>query len=177
MSAKMTSKESPTKSSEYARKVTDCKVVRKDVGKDIVNSDKYNAERIRENIINQLQKILRKGRDEEWEDKSDFEEEEYDFFVSAEKSDIRPGRFEEFGSIPDDKIREMKCSVLKEKPLATKSELSSILVKKFYGDSSRWDLNLSFKLSQCIRSGTDCFDEAKNFLLKQGYDIYRNDFL
>ena len=65
--------------------------MRKDVDKDIVNADKYNAERIRENIINQLQKILRKGRDEEWEDESDFEEEEYDFFVSAEKSDIRPG--------------------------------------------------------------------------------------
>ena len=35
-------KDSPTKSSEYARKVTDCKVVRKDVDKDIVNADKYN---------------------------------------------------------------------------------------------------------------------------------------
>ena len=150
--------------------------MRKDVDKDIVNADKYNDERIRENIINQLQKILRKGRDEEWEDESDFEEEEYDFFVSAEKSDIRPGRFEEYGSIPDDKIREIKCSVLKDKPLATRSELNSILVQKIYCDPSRWDLNLSFKLSQCIRSGRDCFDEAKNFLLKQGYDICSNDF-
>ena len=129
------------------------------------------------NLTNQLQKILRKGRDEEWEDDSDFEPEEYDFFVSAKKSDIRPGRFEEFGFIPDDKIREIKCSVLKKKPLATRSELNSILVQKFYGDPSRWNLNLSFKLSQCIRSGSDCFDEAKNFLLKLGYDICRNDFL
>ena len=150
--------------------------MRKDVDKDIVNADKYNDERIRENIINQLQKILRKGRDEEWEDESDFEEEEYDFFVSAEKSDIRPGSFEEYGSIPDDKIREIKSAVLKDKPLATRSELNSILVKKFYCDPSRWDLNLSFKLSQCIRSGTDCFDEAKHFLLKQGYDICCNEF-
>ena len=154
-------KNSSTKSSEYARKVSECEVMRNSiVDKDIVNADKCNGERMRENIIGQLQKILRKGRDEEWEDDSDFEEEEYDFFVSKKKSEIGSGRFEEFGSIPDEKIEEIKGCVLKDKPMATKRELNSILVRKFYCDQSMWDLNLSFKLSQCIRSGTDCFDEA-----------------
>lgn len=46
----------------------------------------------------------------------DFEEEEYGFFVSAENSDIRPERFKEFRSLPDEEIREIKCSVLKDEP-------------------------------------------------------------
>ena len=130
----------------------------------------------RNKVLGQLQKILRKDRNEDWEDDSDFEINEYDYFVSVEKSEDGPGSFEEFGHIPDEKINEVKLGVMKERHAVSESGLNSILVQKFYGDPGSFDLKLSFKLNQCIRSGSDYFEEAKDYLLNEGFDIWSNEF-
>ena len=86
------------------------------------------------------------------------------------------GSFEEFGHIPDEKINEVKLGVMKERHAASESELNSILVQKFYGDPGSFDLKLSFKLNQCIRSGSDCFEEAKDYILYEVFDVWRYEF-
>ena len=145
----------------------------------ISDANEYDVKRNKSNRIKQLgqlTKILRKGREEDWVDDSDFQIDEYDYFVSIEKSDVGPGSFKDLGYITDEKIEEIKCTAMKESPTATKSELISILAQKFYGDSGICDLKLSFKLNQCIRSGSDCFEDAKDYLLNEGYNIWRNEF-
>ena len=121
-----------------------------------------------------LQRILQ--REDDWED-SDLEIEEFSYFVTAKKAEVGPGTFEEFGIIPKDRIQNARSKYLKEKPTATKSEIVSTLVKTFYREPGIFDLKSSLTLSKCIRSRSDQFDEAKQYILNEGFSIVENEFL
>ena len=103
--------------------------------------------------------------------------EEFSYFVTAKKAEVGSWTFEEFGIIPEDRIQNARSKYLKEKPTATKSEVVSSLVNKFYREPGIFGLNSSLKLSQCIRSSSDQFDEAKQYILNEGFSIVDNQFL
>ena len=59
---------------------------------------------------------------------------------------------------------------------AINKEFNSILVQKIYGDPGSYDLRFSFNLNQCIRNGSDCFVEAKDYMINEGFDIWSKEF-
>ena len=61
--------------------------------------------------------------------------------------------------------------------MATKSELNKVLIQKLYGDPGKYDMNLSYRLSQYIRRGYDSFKGAEVHLLSQAFDIWGNEFV
>ena len=65
---------------------------------------------------------------------------------------------------------------MKEKPTVAKTELNKIIIQELHGDPGKCDSNMSYKLSQCIRRGFDCFEEAKVYLLNRDFDIWQNEF-
>ena len=78
--------------------------------------------------------------------------------------------------MPENMIKEVQSKCLKKKPASSKNERTLTLVQKFYCEQDIYDLMSYFKLSQCIRSSSDWFDEAKQSILKEGSSIVRNEF-
>ena len=101
---------------------------------------------------------------------------QYDYFVESLPSHASLGKFFEFSNIPSKLISNARQSILKSKPSATQKQLQKHLTHRFYGNTELYDRDLSFVLNQCLRSGSDCFDNAKKFLIEEGYNIVKNEF-
>ena len=73
-------------------------------------------------------------------------------------------------------IVKARNDILKSKPDASEDEIKLHLTNKFYGCSESFDRESSFLLNQCLRAGSECFIQAKELTLNQGYNIIENEF-
>merc|ERR1712126_791289 len=106
----------------------------------------------------------------------DFPLEEFNYFIETIPSHNSEGKFQDDANIPSKLISNAKGSFLKSRPNATKEELQKHLSYKFYGNGALFDEETSFLLNQCLRTGSECFNNAKKFVIQNGFNIKRNEF-
>ena len=122
-----------------------------------------------------IAKVLTKIRDVEGYD-VDFPLEEFNYFIETIPSHNSEGKFQDDANIPSKLISNAKGLFLKSRPNATEEELQKHLSYKFYGNGALFDEETSFLLNQCLRTGSKCFNNAKKFVIQNGFNIKRNKF-
>ena len=146
---------------------------------DIKNSTS-TANNNNKRIPNEKSKFYIRSKLKEIRDADGFKDyfplDQYDYFVETLPSHASLGKFFEFSNIPSKLISNARQTILKSKPSATQKQLQKHLTHRFYGNTELYDRDLSFVLNQCLRSGSDCFDNAKKFLIEEGYNIVKNEF-
>jgi len=125
-----------------------------------INDDKFQSY-----VASKLNDILVKEGFEDY-----FELHAYKFFIESYRYQI-PGIFKNAPHIPRKMIVKARNDILKSKPDASEDEIKLHLTNKFYGCSESFDRESSFLLNQCLRVGSECFIQAKELTLNQGYNI------
>ena len=124
-------------------------------------------------IERELTKVLERERDFE---ESDFELDEFDYFIKSEPYTNTIGTFEE-ECVAEEDIAKAKQSILKKRSSISHKDLNSLLTQKFYGDNNCFQRQASYSLNQCLRTGTDVFEKAKEIVIQKGFHIVKNEFL
>ena len=106
----------------------------------------------------------------------DFPLEEFDYFIESIPSHNSEGKFQDVAKIPSKLVSNARRAFFKSRPNATENELQEHLTYKFYGNKALFDEETSFILNQCLRTGSECFNNAKKFVIQNGYNIKRNEF-
>ena len=164
---KRAKKNSSAKSSEFARKVSECEVMRNDF-----NPNKDLSLTKIKTIEQELTKVLERERD--FED-SDFEVDEFEYFIKSGPYTNTTGTSEEEW-VADENIAKTKQSILKARPNIAHKDLNLLLTKTFYGDTNCFPRQASYLLNQCLRTGTNAFEEAREVVIQKGFHIVSNEF-
>ena len=106
-----------------------------------------------------------------------FDIQEYKYFVEAIPSNTGIGEFKETTTIPKTLIVKYRKSIIQSIPDADEDEIKFALTQKFYGKPEMFDREISLLLNQCCRAGSESFELAKEFLLNEGLNIRKNEFL
>ena len=104
-----------------------------------------------------------------------FDFQEYKYFVEAIPSNTGIGEFKETPTIPKTLIVKSRKSIIQSIPDA--DEIEFALTQKFYGKPEMFDREISLLLNQCCRAGSEIFELAKKFILDEGLNIRRNEFM
>ena len=106
----------------------------------------------------------------------DFPFEEFNYFIETIPSHNSEGKFQDAANIPSKLVANARGTFLKSRPNASEEELQKHLSYKFYGNKALFDEETSFLLKQCLRTGSRCFNNAKKFVIQNGFNIKRNEF-
>ena len=126
-------------------------------------------------IERELSKVLERERDFE---ESDFEIDEFDYFIKSEPYTNSIGTFDE-DWIADEDIVKAKHILKESKEISSFAykKLNLLLTQKFYGDNDCFPRQASYLLNQCLRAGTKAFEEAKEIVIQKGLHIVSNELL
>jgi len=125
-------------------------------------------------IERELSKVLERERDF---DESDFEIDKFDYFIKSEPYTNSIGTFDE-DWIADEDIVKAKHILKESKEISSIANKKWILLltQKFYGDNDCFPRQASYLLNQCLRTGTEAFEEAKEIVIQKGFHIVSNEF-